>query len=145
MNVIDKMRENNSFVCSCLTHGLLEVECMEKMKGRIVNIEKYQNRATYIKQGIKGSDQYKYNGYPGGNGTYVTGGEYLGTSLMVKIYVFDLDKSFTFDVYDDIKALSGKSRISSKMLETIESHIGEKIDVYVSGSTVNFDSRVLLL
>lgn len=25
---------------------------MEKMKGRIVNIEKFQNRATYIKQGI---------------------------------------------------------------------------------------------
>lgn len=50
---------------------------MEKMKGRIVNIEKFQNRATYIKQGIKKPEQYKYDNYPGGNGTYVTGGEYL--------------------------------------------------------------------
>ena len=118
---------------------------MEKKKGRIVNIEKYQNHATYIKQGIKGSDQYKYDGYPGENGTYVMGGEYLGTSLIVKIYVFDLNKSFTFDVYADIKKISGKSRISSKMLETIESHSGEKIDVYVSESTVSFDPRLLLL
>lgn len=118
---------------------------MEKMKGRIVNIEKFQNRATYIKQGIKKPEQYKYDNYPGGNGTYVTGGEYLGTSLMVKIYVFDLEKSFTFDVYDDIKKISGKSRISSQMLEKIESHEGEKIDVYVNESTVHFDPRILLL
>lgn len=118
---------------------------MEKMKGRIVSIEKFQNRATYIKQGIEGPDQYKYDNYPGGNGTYVTGGEYLGTSLMVKIYVFDLDKSFTFDVYDDIKNVSGKPIISSQMLETIESHRGEKIDVYVNETTVNFDPKILLL
>lgn len=56
---------------------------------------------------------------------------------MVKIYVFDIEKSFTFDVYDDIKKISRKSRISSQMLE--------KIDVYVNESTVNFDPRILLL
>lgn len=38
------------------------------MKGRIVKIEKYQSRVTYIKQGVKGSDQYKYDNYSGGNG-----------------------------------------------------------------------------
>lgn len=117
---------------------------MEKMKGRIVNIEKIQNRITYIKQGVKGFDQYRYDGYPGGNGTYVTGGEYIGTTLNVKIYVFDIGKSFTFDVYDDIKTISRKVRISSKMLERIESHKGEKIDVYVGETTVEFDPRTLL-
>lgn len=117
---------------------------MEKLKGRIVNIEKHQNRAVYIKQGIRGSDQYKYNNYPGGNGTYVTGGEYLGTSLNVKIYVFDLDESFVFDVYDDIRKITGKSRISAKLLETIESHKGEKIDVFVDDHNVSFDPRILL-
>lgn len=117
---------------------------MEKMKGRIVNIEKHQNRAVYIKQGIPGSDQYKYDNYPGGNGTYVTGGEYLGTSLNVKIYVFDLEKSFTFDVYEDIKQITGKSRISANLLKTIESHQGEKIDVYVDDYKVSFDPRILL-
>lgn len=117
---------------------------MEKLKGRIVNIEKHQNRAVYIKQGIQGSDQYKYNNYPGGNGTYVTGGEYLGTSLNVKIYVFDLDGSFVFDVYDDIRKITEKSRISAKLLETIESHKGEKIDVFVDDHNVSFDPRILL-
>ena len=57
------------------------------MKGRIVEIEKHQSRITYIKQGVQGYDQYKYDNYPGGNGTYVTGGEYLGTVLNVKIFV----------------------------------------------------------
>jgi hypothetical protein len=29
----------------------------------------------------KAKKQYKYNNYPGGNGTCVTGGEYYGTVL----------------------------------------------------------------
>ena len=37
---------------------------MEKFKGRIVNIEKHQNRAVCIKQGVQGSEQYKYDNYP---------------------------------------------------------------------------------
>lgn len=118
---------------------------MKKLKARIVNIEKHQNRAVYIKQGVQGSEQYKYDGYPGGNGTYVTGGEYLGTSINVKIFVFDLDKSFVFNVYDDIKRITGKSRISAKMLETIESHQGDKIDVFVDEFNVSFDPSILLL
>ncbi len=50
---------------------------MSKHKGRIVEIEKHQNRGVYIKRGVKGSEQYKYSNYPGGNGTYVTGGDKL--------------------------------------------------------------------
>lgn len=42
---------------------------MKTMKGRIVEIEKHQSRATYIKQGVMGYDQYKYDNYPGENGT----------------------------------------------------------------------------
>lgn len=118
---------------------------MEKLKGRIVNIEKHQNRTVNIIQGVQGSEQYKYDNYPGGNGTYVTGGEYLGTSLNVKIFVFDLNKSFVFDVYDDIRRITGKSRISAKMLETIESHQGDKIDVFVNDSKLSFDLSILLL
>ena len=47
-------------------------------------------------------EQYKYSNYPGGNGTYVTGGEYLGTSLDVKVFVYDVEKTVIFDVYEDI-------------------------------------------
>lgn len=104
---------------------------MYKTKGRIVEIEKYQQCATYIKQGIQGPEQYKYDNYPGGNGTYVTGGEYYGTKLEVKIYVYDLDCCKTFDVYEDIKRLAGVTRISSSLLQTIESHKGDKVDVFV--------------
>lgn len=117
---------------------------MVKLKGRIVNIEKHQNRAVYIKQGIQGPDQYKYDNYHGGNGTYVTDGKYLRTSLNVKIYIFDLEKSFVFDVYDRIRNVTGKSRISERMLETIESHQGEKIDVFVDDNKISFDIRILL-
>lgn len=81
---------------------------MSKHKGRIVEIEKHQNRAVYIKQGVKGTEQYKYSNYPGGNGTYVTGGEYYGTVLNVKIFVYDFEKSIVFDVYEDILAIAGK-------------------------------------
>ena len=38
-----------------------------KYKGRIVEIEKHQNIATFIKKGIDESDQYRYDNYPGGN------------------------------------------------------------------------------
>ncbi|HJA52845.1 MAG TPA: hypothetical protein H9952_06815 [Candidatus Massiliomicrobiota merdigallinarum] len=117
---------------------------MKKLEGRIVNIEKNQNQSVYIKQGVQGSEQYKYDKYSGGNGTYVLGGEYLGSSLDVKIF-FDLDKSFTIDVCDDIRKITGKSRISTKMLETIESHKGDKIDAFVDESKVIFDPSILLL
>lgn len=118
---------------------------MEKLKGKIVKIETYQSRGTYIKQGIKGSDQYKYDSHPGGNGTYVTGGEYYGTRLIVKVFIYDLEQCFSFNVYDDIKMITGNSRISSQLLSTIESHEGDKIDVFVDNCSVNFDPRVLLL
>lgn len=117
---------------------------MYKTKGRIVEIEKYQQRATYIKQWIPGAEQYKYDNYPGGNGTYVTGGEYLGTRLEVKIYVYDLDRCQIFDVYEDIKRIAGVSRISQTMLQTIESHKGNKVDVWVDDYSVKFDPSILL-
>ena len=118
---------------------------MEKYKGRIVDIEKYQNRAVYLKQGVKGPEQYKYDKYPGGNGTYVTGGEYYGTILNVKVFVYDFNKCVTFDVYEDILAISGKKKISAQLFSIIESHEGNKVNVYSDdGNNFLFDSRVLL-
>lgn len=118
---------------------------MERIKGRIVEIEKYQSRATYIKQGVKGSDQYKYDNCPGGNGTYVTGGDYFGTELNVKIFIYDINRCKNFEVYNDILNLVGKEKISSKLLETIVSHKGDKVDVYTDdGINFKFDASVLL-
>lgn len=85
---------------------------MNKYKVRIVEIEKHHIRGVYIKQGVKGAQRYKYSNYLGGNGTYVTGGEYYGTVLNVKIFVYDFEKSIVFDVYEDFLAIAGKKRIS---------------------------------
>ena len=113
------------------------------MKGRIVEIEKHQSRITYIKQGVQGYDQYKYDNYPGGNGTYVTGGEYLGTVLNVKIFVYDINECITFDVYEDVLSLAGKKKISSQLLATIKAHEGDKVDVYTDdGRNFKFDARI---
>lgn len=118
---------------------------MSKHRGRIVEIEKHQNRGVYIKQGVKGAEQYKYSNYPGGNGTYVTGGEYYGTVLNVKIFVYDFEKSIVFDVYEDILAIVGKKRISPQLLQTIESHEGTKVNVYTDdGYNFTFDPAQLL-
>lgn len=96
-------------------------------KGRIVNIEKYQVRESYIEQGVKKSNQGKFKNYPGGNGTYVIGGEYLGTALDIKIYVYDLNKCITLDVYTEILQYSGKKRISPQLMAKIESREGYKV------------------
>lgn len=113
-------------------------------KGRIVDIEKYQDRVTYIKQGVKGHDQYKYRNYPGGNGTYVTGGEYFGTILNVKVFVYDLDRCINFDVYQQVLQCTGKKRISSQLMEQIESNKGSKVVLYSpDGTNFNFDIRQL--
>lgn len=118
---------------------------MSKHKGRIVEIEKHQNRGVYIKQGVKGSEQYKYNNYPGGNGIYVTGGEYYGTVFNVKIYVYDFEKSVIFDVYEDILSIAGKKRISPQLLQTIESNEGKKVNVYTNdGCDFSFEPAQLL-
>lgn len=114
-------------------------------KGRIVEIEKHQSRGVYIKQDVKGSEQYKYSNYLGGNGTYVMGGEYHGTVLNVKIFVYDLEKSIVFDVYDDILTIVGKKRISPQLLQIIESHKGAKVNIYTDdGYNFTFDPKQLL-
>lgn len=96
-------------------------------KGRIVSIEKYQSRVTYIEQGVKKSEQGSYKNCPGGNGTYVIGGEYLGTVLDIKVFVYDINKSITLDVYEKILQYTGKKRISSQLMAKIESCEGSKV------------------
>lgn len=73
-------------------------------------VEISQSRGVYFKQGVKGPDQYKYDSYPGGNGTYIIGVEYYGTVLNVKIFVYDIERCVTFDVYDDILAIAGRKK-----------------------------------
>lgn len=118
---------------------------MTMYKGRIVSITKDTISGIYLKQGVKKPEQHKYENYPGGNGTYICGGEYFGTHLFVKIKVFDLNKTYSFDVYEDIKRIKGISRISAKLLATIKAHEGEEIDIEVDANDrAHFDLNILL-
>jgi hypothetical protein len=115
-------------------------------KGRIVEIEKRQNKMTYLVQGIGKGEQNKYRKYPGGNGTYVTGGESLGVSLMVKIFIYDLRRCRSIDVYDQVLSLKGKKRMSKKMMDEISLCKGNKVDVHILGDDeIGFDSRQLFI
>ena len=57
---------------------------------------------------MKKPEQYKYVDYPGGHGTYVVGGDYLGTVLYVKVFVYDLEKCVEVEVYEQILQYTGK-------------------------------------
>lgn len=63
----------------------------------------------------------------------------------MKIFIYDIEKCVTFDVYDDILAIAEKKKISAKLLSTIESHERDKINVCSDdGYNFSFDARVLI-
>jgi hypothetical protein len=104
---------------------------MGKYRGRIVNIQKIHESVTHVVQGVKKSNQHKYSQCIGGNGSYVTGNEYLGTHLYVKVFVYDLKKSYTVDIYQEIKNAINKTKISPQCYEIIKTHEGDKITVEI--------------
>ena len=113
--------------------------------GRIVEIQKKQDRGTYVKQGINKEEQIKYSNYPGDMGTYAVGGQYMGTELIIKIFVYDLERCICFDVYDELITIANVSKISTKMLKQIYEHEGKKVKVFsADGNDFKFDVRVLL-
>jgi hypothetical protein len=59
--------------------------------------------------------------------------------LIVKVFVYDFGRSYIFDVYEDIRTITGKKRISAQLFSAIESHKSDKVDVY-SDAGINFFS-----
>lgn len=103
------------------------------MKGRIVSVDFNVTRAVYLQQGVRKDKQYKFDGYfPGGNGTYVVGGEY-SSSIDLKVFVYDLDRCVTIDIKDLVLEINKRRRVSEQMVNTIRlNNIGKKITVYSS-------------
>lgn len=117
------------------------------MKGRIVEINSTRHEAVYVKSGVKKENQGYYDThYSGGNGTYAVGGEYWGTTLDVKVFVYDLGHCVTFDIRDNVLQANDKKRVSDKLLNfIIDNNEGKKIDVINDGSNLKLDLSQLSL
>ncbi|MEW4425917.1 hypothetical protein AB1I68_00320 [Paenibacillus pabuli] len=101
-----------------------------RLKGRIVNIEKTVHQVTHLLTGIKKKDQTKYRHRPGSNGTVVTGSEYSGTTIDIKIFVYDYKECIQFDIRDYVLRVNDKKKISSKLLgHIISANEGQKVVV----------------
>lgn len=116
------------------------------MKGRIVEISFDTKNAVYIKQGVKGRDQYRYGArYPGGNGTYVVGGEY-NSFIWMKVFVYALDKCIKVDIKDAVLEVNNRRRVSGQMINTlVENNVGKKIKLDVIGGEAFFSYSQLNL
>jgi hypothetical protein len=114
------------------------------LKGRIVHVEKNVHQVTHLLTGIKQKDQWKYRHLPGSNGTVVTGSNYNGTTIDVKILVYDYNKCLKFDIRDFVLKINGKTKISSKLLDyIIKSNEGKKVFVKEIDGNIHFDLNQL--
>ena len=115
----------------------------KKLKGRIVDISRNTESIGYLEQGIKKKDQYEYDNNPrvyGSNGSYITGFDYLGTSIDMRVYIFDLDKCITRDIRDYILKQNNMKKVSDKLFKQIKKdNEGKKIDIILSGDKVYID------
>lgn len=109
------------------------------MKGRIVDISFDTMNAVYLKQGVKGRDQYRYDRrYPGGNGTYVVGGEYR-SYIWLKVFVYSLQQCVVVDIKDTVLEVNNRRRVSDQMIKTlVRNNVGNKIKLDIIGETVSF-------
>jgi len=116
-----------------------------RLKGRIVSIEKKVHEVSYLTQGIPKKNQWKYDKkYPGSNGTYITGSEYYGTTIDVKVLIYDFDKCEKFDIRDYVLRENGKKKVSSKLLDfVVDNNKGKKIVVEEVDGVLRFDCSQL--
>ncbi|BAU29744.1 hypothetical protein DFP93_106120 [Aneurinibacillus soli] len=117
------------------------------LKGRIVEIEKNVHKAGYLTQGIKKSKQRMYErdkNTLGSNGSYVTGFEYYGTTIDIKIFVYDYEKCIKLDIRDYILRQNGKKKVSSKLLDyVIKNNKGKKVVLEEINRAIYFDQSQL--
>ena len=117
------------------------------LKGRIVEIERNVHQVAYLEQGIKKQDQYKYDNnrnFHGSNGSYITSFDYYGTTIDVKIFVYDLNKCYSFDIREYILDVNRMKKVSNKLLnEIIDNNKGKKVFVDINNGMIEFDKTQL--
>lgn len=114
------------------------------MKGRIVEITFETQNVVYLTQGVKRKDQFKYEGrFPGGNGTYVTGGEY-NSYIILKLYAYDLERCVCVDIKESVLSLNKRKRISNQMIETlVRNNVGKKVKFHLDDTGIHFPAGEL--
>ncbi|MED1746661.1 hypothetical protein [Brevibacillus borstelensis] len=111
-----------------------------RLKGRIVEIKKNVHQVTYVTTGIKKKDQWKYRNFPGSNGTVVTGSDYNGTTIDVKILVYDYKRCVVVDIRDYILQQNGMQKVSSKLLNYVVKHNkGKKVVIEEKDGALRLD------
>lgn len=116
------------------------------IKGRIVSIDKKIDRTIHCLTGIPKKDQKLYKNFSGGNGTFVIDSQYRGTTIDVKIFVYDINKIVTYDIRDFILMKNNAKRISKKLLNhVVLANKGKKVEVEISKGreTIMFDVNQL--
>ncbi|WP_066066188.1 hypothetical protein [Neobacillus soli] len=109
---------------------------MKLLRGRIVDVYTEDGiRMQELIQGIPKYMQYKYENNPkygGWNGSYVYTYGTTPSSLIFKVFMFDLNKTIKVDMKDKILMYNNMSRISAKLIQYLLKHNkGKKIYVRV--------------
>lgn len=98
------------------------------LKGRIKSIYKEENTITYVTQGVKKADQYKYNHYSGGNGSYVTDSDYERPDIIVEYKAYDSGRLCKQAITNEVLEYNSMKRISPQLLNWLkENNEGVKI------------------
>ena len=108
-------------------------------KGRITRIEREDIKSCSVKQGIKKSDQRRYeesNKYAGSNGTYFSNFETIPQiNMYLTIYATENTEEHRvkIDIRDSILEKNNLQRISSKKLKEIQdANVGQKVSFEVT-------------
>lgn len=116
------------------------------IKGVVIKVEWIQESITYVEQGIKKDRQGYYdNRYTGGNGTYVTGGEYF-SEIEVHIKVVDMsgERILKFNIKDEVLEANDKKRMSDALYRYLKQNEGKEVELTInSNGNVEFDPEKL--
>lgn len=119
------------------------VDRVMKYKAKINEVVSKSISVAYVTDGVKKGKQPFYDSsseYDGRNGSYVkrSDREYLGSMLVLKLYIHDLGKHISIDIRDYVLDKNNMRKVSSKLMDYIEVNNCNK-NVYVIKNGAEWD------